>query len=101
MLISKVMLSEAPIFRYHSTLKSLYYPAKMPKTFKKLILRLKQIIRITTEILKYCKIVILMKVDMVSSFLVYFFSKDDIKSKIVHAITLITAIMIGAPYLIA
>jgi hypothetical protein len=42
-----------------------------------------------------------MNVEMVASFLVYFFSKVDKRSKIVQARTLMTAMMIGAPYLIA
>lgn len=41
-----------------------------------------------------------MKVEMVASFLVYFFSNEDKRSKIVHARTLMTAIIIGAPCLI-
>lgn len=95
------MLSVAPTCLYHSTEKSLYCPTKIPNALASPNLRLNETNKMTTEMLKNYKIVILTKVETVASFFVYIFSKEDIKSKMVHATTLITAITIGAPCLIA
>lgn len=100
-MISIVILKVAPICLYQSTEKSLKSPLNIPKALKSPNLRLKETKRMTTEMLKNCKIVILTNVDTVASFFVNFFSKEDIMSNIVQATTLMTAMMIGAPCLIA
>jgi hypothetical protein len=73
------------------------FPLRIPKLFKKGIFALKLISRVSTAKFANCRMVIFLKVDMVSAFLVYSFPKAEMASKTILQITLIMTIMIGAP----
>ena len=73
----------------------------MPKLLKKGISALKLISRVSTAKFENYKIVIFLKVDMVSAFFVYSFPKAEMASKTILQITLIMLITIGAPTRIA
>ena len=94
----RVRQSCAPMSAYQYISKSVYGPSKTWKALKKELLTFSDWTSKRTATLMNCKMVSFAKVEEVSSFIVNCFSNGAVYLKMALAMTLIRAIMAGAPY---